>query len=76
LVVNLSAARVTVRDGYGKYSRTVAPGEEFVQTLDLGATANWYDFLVEGPGGFVRHLAGHVEDGKPSLSDPLLGMLQ
>jgi phospholipase C len=76
LVVNLSAARVTVRDGYGKYSRTVAPGDEFVQTLDLGATANWYDFLVEGPGGFVRHLAGHVEDGKPSLSDPLLGMLQ
>jgi phospholipase C len=42
---------------------------------DLGASHNWYDFIVtcaEAP-SFQRRLAGHCENGKPSVSDPLLG---
>ena len=42
---------------------------------DLRASHNWYDLVVtcaEAP-SFQRRFAGHGEDGRPSLSDPLLG---
>ncbi|MBP2157529.1 MULTISPECIES: phosphocholine-specific phospholipase C [Asticcacaulis] len=39
-------------------------------TLDLGATSGWYDVTLKGD-GFHQRLAGHVENGQPSLSDPL-----
>jgi phospholipase C len=53
----------------------LAPGAEAVDAWDLKASHNWYDLIVtcaEAP-SFQRRLAGHGEDGKPSLSDPLLG---
>jgi len=51
------------------------PGASIMDDWDLRASHNWYDFVVtcvEAP-SFQRRLAGHCEDGKPSLSDPLLG---
>jgi phospholipase C len=51
------------------------PGGSAMDDWNLGASHNWYDFVVtcaEAP-SFQRRLAGHGEDGKPSLSDPLLG---
>ena len=72
-VVNGSSANVTLLDGYdANWSKTVAPGASTTITLDLAKTANWYDVSVEG-GGFVRQFAGHIENGLPSRSDPLLG---
>jgi phospholipase C len=53
----------------------LAPGAEAIDAWDLKASHNWYDFIVtcaEAP-SFQRRLAGHGEDGKPSVSDPLLG---
>jgi len=53
----------------------LAPGAETVDAWDLRASHNWYDLVVtcaEAP-GFQRRFAGHGEDDKPSLSDPLLG---
>jgi phospholipase C len=53
----------------------LAPGAEATDVWSLKASHNWYDFTVtcaEAP-SFQRRLAGHGEDGKPSLSDPLLG---
>jgi phospholipase C len=53
----------------------LAPGAEVTDVWSLKASHNWYDFIVtcaEAP-SFGRRLAGHGEDGKPSLSDPLLG---
>jgi len=55
--------------------RRLAPGQEAIEVWGLKASHNWYDFIVtckEAP-AFQRRLAGHGEDGKPSLSDPLLG---
>ena len=73
VVVNNSTAPVTLHDGYGTgAAQAVPPGQESVINLDLARTANWYDVSVVG-GGFVRHFAGHIENGKPSRSDPLLG---
>ena len=53
----------------------LAPGAQVTDVWSLKASHNWYDFTVtcaEAP-SFQRRLAGHGEDGKPSLSDPLLG---
>jgi phospholipase C len=53
----------------------LAPGAEATDTWDLGASRNWYDLIVtcaEAP-SFQRRFAGRGEDGKPGLSDPLLG---
>ncbi len=42
--------------------------------IPLAASQNWYDFSlrVKGQGGWLRRFAGHLEDGKPSISDPAL----
>jgi phospholipase C len=53
----------------------VRPGEAVMDDWDLGRSHNWYDLMVtcaEVP-NFRRRLAGHCEDGTPSVSDPLLG---
>ncbi|WP_372786853.1 phosphocholine-specific phospholipase C [Phenylobacterium sp.] len=53
----------------------VAPGAAAMDDWNLSGSHNWYDFVVtcaEAP-SFQRRFAGHGEDGKPSLSDPLLG---
>ena len=53
----------------------VAPGGSVMDDWSLQASHNWYDFTVtcaEAP-SFQRRLAGHGEDGKASMSDPLLG---
>jgi phospholipase C len=66
-----SAVPATVRNTYD--GTTVSAAGETPLDLDLRRTANWYDVTVEGPDGFVRGFAGHIEDGKPSWSDPQLG---
>jgi phospholipase C len=51
------------------------PGASVMDDWDLSASHNWYDFIItcaEAP-SFQRRLAGHCENGKPSISDPLLG---
>jgi len=55
--------------------RRLAPHAKVTEAWDLRPSHNWYDLVVtcaEAP-GFLRRFAGHGEDGKPSLSDPLLG---
>ncbi len=41
----------------------------------IRANGNWYDFTlaVDGLPGWSRRLAGHLENGRPSISDPALG---
>jgi phospholipase C len=43
--------------------------------LDLRKSHSWYDFTVrvEGNAVFERRYAGHVETGKESFSDPVIG---
>ncbi|MFT8665847.1 phosphocholine-specific phospholipase C [Acetobacter orientalis] len=72
------AARVVrIVEGYGGTSRTVTllPAAK-VQTLWPAAQSdNWYDFtLLEAHNHRpVLHVAGHMEDGKPSRTDPHIG---
>ncbi|MFC8867010.1 phosphocholine-specific phospholipase C [Streptomyces sp. NPDC057148] len=69
-------ARLRVTDGYGGRSRTVTvrPGATVRHTVDLARSRRWYDVTVtsESDPAFLRRLAGHVENGRPGVSDPAI----
>ncbi|MFT4248347.1 MAG: phospholipase C, phosphocholine-specific [Pseudomonas sp.] len=68
--------QLRARDYADPSPRTVvlAAGEQTELRYDLAASDHWYDLQVESPGGaFRRRLAGHLETGRPSRSDPALG---
>jgi phospholipase C len=50
----------------------LAPGARGTLTLELAASAGWYDVAITMPDAprYLRRFAGHHEDGRPSTSDP------
>ena len=53
----------------------LAPGETRASVWDVRSSGHWYDLTVtcrQDP-DFERRIAGHGEDGRPSISDPALG---
>ena len=54
---------------------SVAAGRSVSAAFPIRASAHWYDIAVTLPGQpeFLRRLAGHVETGSPSFSDPAIG---
>jgi phospholipase C len=68
-----TACAYAVKSGYGDArSGTLAAGATQVELFDLAASANWYDFSVTLPDApaYLRRFAGHIENGRPSTSDP------
>lgn len=70
-----SALTVTATDvAYDGAPRTLTiPAGQRVEThWDLSCSSHWYDlqFAVAGNAGWVRRIAGHVETGKASITDP------
>ncbi|MCX5372160.1 phosphocholine-specific phospholipase C [Streptomyces sp. NBC_00103] len=67
---------LTVADGYGGRPTTVRlrPGGSLRRTLDLRASRRWYDLTVTSGAdrAFLRRFAGHVENGRPGVSDPAI----
>src|SRR5262249_17605170 len=65
---------VVVRDGYTsrQTSYHLRAGQRV--TYVASGDHHWYDLSVTVAGDpvFLRHLAGHVETGRPSTSDPAL----
>ncbi len=61
--------------GGGARRHHLAPGAEVIDAWDIRGAGHWYDFQVTSPGdpAFQRRIAGHGEDGRPSVSDPALG---
>jgi len=72
-------ARVSVFNTYT--SRTTAielrPGDSEARSWSLSRTGGWYDLTitVDGDPGFRHQVAGHLETGEDSISDPLMGGL-
>jgi phospholipase C len=68
---------VTILDGYTKkvVVENVQPGATASVYFALAKTYGWYDLVVTSKldAGFERHLAGHVETGKESRTDPAIG---
>ena len=76
-LANPSGKPVTIAlkdESYGQATQTVdlLAGQSKTLALDLSASHNWYDFSLTGPTFFAR-FAGHVENGRPSKSDPAFG---
>jgi phospholipase C len=73
------SCRLTVRANHytsaAPRSYTLAPGKELDVMWPLSASAHWYDISVtsDRDTGFLRRLAGHMETGRASVSDPLIG---
>jgi phospholipase C len=80
-IANVSAApaEVSVLDAYtgDGVTRPLDPGQTFEDELQLDQFHGWYDLIitVTGDSTFKYELAGHVETGKDSFSDPALGGL-
>lgn len=71
---------ITITDNaYGKstISKTLAATAIEDVTIDLARSFCWYDFTVrvEGNANYERRYAGHVENGKESFSDPVIGQM-
>ncbi|MBC2900426.1 phosphocholine-specific phospholipase C [Streptomyces cupreus] len=68
--------RLKVTSGYGGPARTftVRPGATVRHTVDLAASRRWYDLTVtsDADPAFLRRFAGHVENGRPGVSDPAI----
>jgi phospholipase C len=73
------ACRVTVTNAYdhGSFSRLLRPGQNVREKWSLDKSFGWHDLVVEvdTDRDFRRQLAGHVENGRDSVSDPALGGL-
>jgi phospholipase C len=72
-------AEVSLLDAYtGKsVTRLLESQQTFEDGLPLDEFGGWYDLVVKvsGDATFKYQLAGHVETGKESISDPALGGL-
>jgi phospholipase C len=71
-----SAEKVSIFDAYTDKTQTrvVQPNGKATFVDTLHKSFGWYDVTirVESDGGFRRQLAGHVETGEPSVSDPAI----
>ena len=69
---------VTLLEGYTKQSvsEMVKAGAEWEKTWPLASSSGWYDVAVTSAGSpaFERRFAGHLEDGRESRTDPLIGV--
>jgi phospholipase C len=79
---NRGASRFIVRVADQYSGRTTAvsvdPRQSEAKTWSLQRSFNWYDLIVtvDGEAGYEMRLAGHVENGKPSVTDPAMGGLR
>jgi len=57
--------------------RVLEPGAKSTIAFDLVNSYGWYDFSVKitGSENFEKRYAGRVETGRPSYSDPQMGMM-
>ncbi|WP_328421011.1 phosphocholine-specific phospholipase C [Streptomyces sp. NBC_00443] len=65
-----------IGNGYGGRPATVTvrPGDTVRRTVDLQGSRRWYDLTVttDADPKFLRRFAGHVENGRPGVSDPAI----
>lgn len=57
----------------GPWRIELPPGESHRQTFDALPSGGWYDLVLESAHGWQRRLAGRLETGRDSVSDPLMG---
>jgi len=77
-IINRGAAgEITIADIYtGETIRhELRFGQSFSKSFNRNSTHGWYDFVVQAAGNstFEQRLAGHIETGEDSMTDPAIG---
>ncbi|BFU44793.1 phosphocholine-specific phospholipase C [Krasilnikovia sp. MM14-A1004] len=69
--------RLSVRDAYrsGRTTVTVDGGATATRQWTVARTRGWYDLEVTAAGGLTQRYAGHLENGRDSITDPAMGGL-
>ncbi|MFI7602894.1 phosphocholine-specific phospholipase C [Actinoplanes sp. NPDC049681] len=69
--------QLTVRDAYTSSRSTVSlkAGQTATKAWSVVRTRGWYDLTVTDGTDLEYRCAGHVENGKDSITDPLMGGL-
>jgi len=71
------ACLATVNNAYSSVAvrQSVAPNTTIESVCELNASNGWYDISVthDTSTSYLRRFAGHLENGKPSTSDPRPG---
>ncbi|MFS7181832.1 phospholipase domain-containing protein, partial [Serratia proteamaculans] len=57
----------------GPWQIELPAGGRHQQAFDARANGGWYDLSLQDPQGWQRRLAGRLENGDHSVSDPLMG---
>ena len=77
LTVLFVVSTVSIENAYTRdtLKRRLAPGERIEKVWPLRRSFGWHDLLitVEEDKRFERRLAGHIENGRDSVSDPAFG---
>jgi phospholipase C len=73
-----TTVKLTIKDAYGDArpaTYRLRPGASATHTVRPRRSNGWYDLSVtsDHDATFLRRLAGHVETGRPSTSDPAIG---
>ena len=69
--------RLTVADAYTSRRTTVVldAGQSTSRVWNVSRARGWYDLTVTGHGGVSLRYAGHLENGRDSITDPAMGGL-
>jgi phospholipase C len=61
-----------------KTEHTLKPNGELSEFWSLHSSYGWYDFTIttDSDASFQRRLAGHLETGHDSMTDPAIGIVQ
>jgi phospholipase C len=70
-------ATVTITDAYGcdgPATHRVRAGKHVTHVVHAAGSDGWYDATVtsDHDAAYVRRFAGHIENGRPSVSDPAI----
>lgn len=58
---------------YGHGTLAENSSDRRVIVVDVAASKGWYDLEIRSTGGQRYRYAGHLETGRPSITDPLMG---
>jgi phospholipase C len=74
LHLEVTAPRGMALEARDVYSGPIRVSRSGRATLNTRDSSGWYDVTVSAPGTqWIRTVAGHLEDARPSYSDPALG---
>jgi phospholipase C len=72
--------QVSISDQYSRAEHTenIPAGGSITKQFELTDSHNWYDLIVRvsGDAAFQQRLAGHLENGRESYTDPAMGYPQ